>query len=333
MTRRRRSKSRKAQAPQAPQGQAPQGQALQGEAPQGQALQGKGGQGQGGQGGAPGARSVKARGGRRQAPSLVEVRGLRFARGRQVIFDGVDLDIRRGQVTAIMGPSGTGKTTLLKIIGGQLRPDAGTVTVDGENVHRLSRGRLYTLRKRMGMLFQTGALLTDLSVYENVAYPLREHTRLPEALIRDIVLMKLEAVGLRGARRLMPQELSGGMSRRVALARAIALDPMMILYDEPFTGQDPISMGALVRLIRTLNDTLGLTSVVVSHDVEETSSIADYVYVLSGGRIVGRGTPEELGRGASPQVRQFMEGEPDGPVPFHYPAVDYGEDLLAEGEG
>jgi phospholipid/cholesterol/gamma-HCH transport system ATP-binding protein len=182
------------------------------------------------------------------------------------------------------------------------------------------------------MLFQTGALLTDLSVYENVAFPLREHTALPESLVRDIVLMKLEAVGLRGARELMPQELSGGMARRVALARAIALDPMMILYDEPFTGQDPISMGTLVRLIRTLNDTLGLTSVVVSHDVQETASIADYVYVLSGGRVVGEGTPEEIGKGASPWVKQFMDGEPDGPVPFHYPAAPYADDLLAEPE-
>jgi phospholipid/cholesterol/gamma-HCH transport system ATP-binding protein len=265
-------------------------------------------------------------------PALVQVRGLHFARGRRVVFDGVDLDIRRGQVTAIMGPSGTGKTTLLKLIGGQLRPDAGTITVDGQDVHRLSRSGLYGLRKRMGMLFQTGALLTDLSVYENVAFPLREHTRLPESLVRDIVLMKLEAVGLRGARELMPQELSGGMARRVALARAIALDPMMILYDEPFTGQDPISMGALVRLIRTLNDTLGLTSVVVSHDVQETASIADYLYVLSGGRVVGKGTPQDLDRGDSPWVRQFMEGQPDGPVPFHYPAADYVDDLLAEPE-
>jgi len=259
---------------------------------------------------------------------LVRIRGLVFAHGRRRIFDGIDMDIRRGTVTAIMGPSGTGKTTLLKLIGGQLKPRSGTVEVDGHDVHRLSRGALYRLRKRMGMLFQSGALLTDLNVFENVAFPLREHTDLPDSMIRSLVLMKLEAVGLRGARDLMPAQLSGGMARRVALARAIALDPMMIMYDEPFTGQDPISMGVLVKLIRTLNDALGLTSIVVSHDVAETASISDYIYVLSGGRIVGQGTPDELRRSDSPWVRQFMDGLPDGPVPFHYPAPDYREDLL-----
>jgi phospholipid/cholesterol/gamma-HCH transport system ATP-binding protein len=259
------------------------------------------------------------------------VRGLRFSRGERAIFDGVDLDLERGKVTAIMGPSGTGKTTLLRLIGGQLRPDAGTVLVDGQDVHRLSRERLFALRKRIGMLFQSGALLTDLSVFDNVAFPLREHTALPESMVRDLVLMKLEAVGLRGARHLMPAELSGGMARRVALARAIALDPMIVLYDEPFTGQDPISMGVLLQLIRKLNDTLRLTSVVVSHDVAETARIADYVYVISEGRVVGEGTPAALGKSSSPYVQQFLGGLADGPVPFHYPALGYVEDLLSGG--
>jgi phospholipid/cholesterol/gamma-HCH transport system ATP-binding protein len=260
---------------------------------------------------------------------LVKIRGLSFSRGTRKIFDDIDLDIHRGKVTAIMGPSGTGKTTLLRLIGGQLRPDAGTVEVDGENVHRLSLSALYELRKRMGMLFQSGALLTDINVYDNIAFPVREHTKMPESLIRDLVLMKLQAVGLRGARDLMPSELSGGMARRVALARAIALDPMMIMYDEPFTGQDPISMGVIVQLIRKLNDALGLTSIIVSHDVAETTDIADYVYVLSGGKVMGQGTPDELDRSESGWVKQFMHAEADGPVPFHYPAPDYEEDLMA----
>jgi len=245
-----------------------------------------------------------------------------------VVLDGVDMDFARGRVTAVMGPSGTGKTTLLRLIGGQLRPDEGTVEVDGLDVHRLPRRELYALRRRIGMLFQSGALLTDLDVFENVAFPLREHTELPEPMIRDLVLMKLQAVGLRGARRLMPGQLSGGMARRVALARAIALDPMMVLYDEPFTGQDPISMGVLLQLIRLLNDALGLTSIVVSHDVQETAAIADYIYVIADGRVVEHGTPQALARSDSPWVRQFMQGLPDGPVPFHYPAPDYAEDLL-----
>ena len=261
--------------------------------------------------------------------SLVSINNLSFSRGGRKIFDGVDIEIPRGKVTAIMGPSGTGKTTLLRMIGGHLRPDDGTVVVDDLDVSRLSRAKLFQLRKRMGMLFQSGALLTDLSVFENVAYPLREHTNLPGSMIRSLVLMKLEAVGLRGARDLMPGELSGGMARRVALARAIALDPMMVMYDEPFSGQDPISMGVLVQLIRRLNDALGLTSILVSHDVQETVAIADYVHVLSGAKVVGHGTPEELGRTDSEWVDQFMEGLPDGPVPFHYPARDYMEDLLA----
>jgi len=262
-----------------------------------------------------------------EAP-LVRIRGLRFRRGEQVIFDGIDLDIARGLVTAIMGPSGTGKTTLLKLISGQLRPDAGTIEVDGQDVNRLGRGDLYRLRTRMGMLFQSGALLTDLSVFDNVAFPLREHTRLPDSLLRKLVLMKLEAVGLRGALHLMPSQLSGGMARRVALARAVALDPMMIMYDEPFTGQDPISMGALVSLIRSLNDASGLTSIVVSHDVDETAGIADQVYIVADGHIVCRGTPADVGAARSDWVRQFMDGLPDGPVHYHYPAPPLEQDLL-----
>jgi phospholipid/cholesterol/gamma-HCH transport system ATP-binding protein len=260
---------------------------------------------------------------------LVSIEQLGFSRASRTIFDDVSMHIRRGKITAIMGPSGTGKTTLLKLIGGQLRPDRGVVIVDGLNIHRLGRNDLYNLRKRMGMLFQSGALLTDMNVYDNVAFPLREHTHLPETMVRTLVLMKLQAVGLRGARHLMPSELSGGMARRVALARAIALDPMMVLYDEPFTGQDPISMGVLVELIKTLNASLGLTSIIVSHDVQETAAIADYIYVLSEGHIVGEGTPEEIRHSDSEWVRQFIEGNPDGPVSFHYSNDDYLEDLLA----
>jgi len=260
--------------------------------------------------------------------AVIQIRGLYFRRGDRVIFDGVDMDFHRGRITVIMGPSGTGKTTLLKLIGAQLRPDAGTITVDGRNIHELGQTELYSLRKRMGMLFQSGALLTDLSVYDNVAYPLREHTRLPEKMIRYLVLTKLHAVGLRGAARLMPSELSGGMARRVALARAIALDPMMIMYDEPFSGQDPISMGVLVKLIDTLNDTLSLTSIVVSHDVPEASSIADYIYLIANGRVMGQGTPGELAGTTSAWTRQFLQALPDGPVSFHYPVADYGADLF-----
>lgn len=259
---------------------------------------------------------------------LVEIRNLHFSRGERPIFSGVDMDIPRGAVTAIMGPSGTGKTTLLKLIGGQLKPDQGTIHVDGQNVHKLSRRDLYQLRMRMGMLFQTGALLTDLNVFDNVAFPLREHTNLNESLVRKLVLLKLEAVGLRGARGLMPAELSGGMARRVALARAIALDPMIILYDEPFTGQDPISLGVLVKLIRELNDAARITSVLVSHDVKETNSIADLVYVISEGKVVESGSPEKLDSTGGEWTRQFMRGLPDGPVPFHYPAPDLKQDLL-----
>nr|WP_041442475.1 ATP-binding cassette domain-containing protein [Thioalkalivibrio sulfidiphilus] len=259
--------------------------------------------------------------------NLLEIRDLHFSRGGRPVFRGLNVSIPRGSITAIMGPSGTGKTTLLKLIGGQLRPDRGQVLVDGIDVHRQGLSDLYQLRRRMGMLFQSGALLTDLSVFENVAFPLREHYALPEPLLRTLVLMKLESVGLRGARDLMPSELSGGMARRVALARAIALDPMMIMYDEPFTGLDPITMGVIVSLIKRLNDALGLTSILVSHDVQETSSIADQLFLISDGVVVDSGTPEALGRTTSEWSRQFLEGLPDGPVPFHYPAPDYLADL------
>ncbi len=260
---------------------------------------------------------------------IVTIKNLVFMRGQRKIFDDISLDIQRGKVTAIMGPSGTGKTTLLKLIGGQLSPQSGSVVVNQQNVHQLKRAELFALRKQMGMLFQSGALLTDIDVYENVAFPLREHTKLSESMIRTLVLMKLQAVGLRGARHLMPAELSGGMARRVALARAIALDPMMIMYDEPFTGQDPISMGALIHLINSLNKTLGLTSIIVSHDVQETAAIADYIYVLSDGKIVGEGTPEQIAASDSEWVQQFMQGKADGPVHFHYPAPDYFDDLMS----
>lgn len=259
---------------------------------------------------------------------LVKIRELRFAHGSRWIFDNVNIDIPRGKITAIMGPSGTGKTTLLRLIGGQLRPVSGSIEIDGQFVEKLSLSSLYQLRKKMSLLFQSGALLTDLNVFENVAFPLREHTDLPETLIRHLVLMKLQMVGLRGAAHLMASQLSGGMARRVALARAIALDPMFIMYDEPFTGQDPISMGVLIRLIRSLNDALGLTSVIVSHDVHETCSIADYIYLISNGKIIDHGTPEQLQHSQSDWVKQFMNFESDGPVPFHYPAKNYLEDLI-----
>lgn len=240
------------------------------------------------------------------------------------------MDLPRGKITTIMGPSGTGKTTLLKMIGAQLRPARGSITVDGKNVHKLSRKELYALRTRIGMLFQSGALLTDLSVYDNVAFPLREHTELPENLIRHLVLMRLHAVGLRGARDLMPAELSGGMARRVALARALILDPMMIMYDEPFTGQDPISMGVLIELIHSVNDALGLTSIIVSHDLAESISISDHVVIISEGQVVEQGPPEQLRQSHSEWVQQFLQGKPDGPVPFQYTAPDYMSELLGE---
>ncbi len=262
--------------------------------------------------------------------TLVEINNLRFSRGNRVIYEDISLKIPRGKVTAIMGPSGIGKTTLLKLIGGQLYPDKGEVLFDGQNIHKLSRNALFEARKRMSMLFQSGALFTDMNVFDNVAFALREHSDLPEEIIRRIVLMKLEAVGLRGAAQLMPGELSGGMQRRAALARAIALEPEMVMYDEPFTGQDPISMGVLVKLIKDLSDALSLTSVVVSHDVAEVLSIADYVYVIAEQKIIAHGTPAELRQTDNPQLRQFIDGEPDGPVPFHFPAAEYKKELLGE---
>ncbi len=251
-----------------------------------------------------------------------------FSRDERAIFEEVTMRIQRGKITAIMGPSGTGKTTLLRLIGAELQPDSGNIIFNGDDIHHLSRKKLYEVRQKMGLLFQSSALFTSLSVFENVAFPLREHTALPEALIRDIVFMKLEAVGLRGTANLMPSELSGGMARRVAMARSIAMDPELMMYDEPFTGQDPISMAVLVKLIKSLNTILGMTSIVVSHDVKETCDIADYVYVLSQGRIIGEGTPDTLMNSNNPEVQQFMQGLPDGAVPFHYPAKNYQEELL-----
>ena len=259
--------------------------------------------------------------------SYISLQDIVFSRSGRRIFNGISLEIPRGKITAIMGPSGTGKTTLLRLIGGQLQPDSGNITVDGHSVPKLRRKELYALREKMGMLFQSGALFTDLSVFENVAFPLRVHTKLPEDMIRDIVLMKLEAVGLRGARALMPSELSGGMTRRVALARSIALDPELVMYDEPFTGQDPIAMGVLVKLISDLNSSMGLTSVLVSHDVQESLSICHYACIIADGKVIGTGTPEELQAHPSEQVQQFLQGHPDGPVPFHYPSAGATEDF------
>jgi phospholipid/cholesterol/gamma-HCH transport system ATP-binding protein len=267
------------------------------------------------------------------ADNVAELDAVDFAIDGKAIFRQLDIAIRRGEVTAIMGPSGTGKTTLLRLITGQYRADAGRVLVEGRDVATLGRRDLYAMRRRMGMLFQNGALLTDLDVFENVAFPLREHARLPERLVRSIVLTKLHAVGLRGAARLHPQQLSGGMSRRVALARAIVTDPQLLLYDEPFAGLDPISMGVVLRLIKSLNDALGLTSVVVTHDVREISQIADASYILSDGKVVASGTPAALRDHPSPVVHQFMEGLADGPVTFHYPAPDYPAQLLDRSEG
>ena len=259
---------------------------------------------------------------------VVAVRDVQFSLAGRPVFQGLDLQARRGAITAIMGPSGTGKTTLLRLITGQIEPAAGSVTVFGESLATQDRDARYAMRRRMGMLFQNGALLTDLTVFENVAFPVRAHARLPESVLRQLVLTKLQAVGLRGAADLMPAQLSGGMARRVALARAIVMDPELLIYDEPFVGLDPISMGMVLRLIRRLNDALGLTSIVVSHDVAELAALADHSYLLSGGKVVAAGTPAELAASAQPAVRQFMAGEADGPVAFHYPADDYRAQLL-----
>ena len=264
------------------------------------------------------------------ADSLVKIRNINFAYDDRSILNGINMEIPRGQLVAIMGNSGCGKTTLLRLVGGQLKPSGGELLVDGQSVPDMNHEELYAMRRRMGMLFQFGALFTDISVYENVAYLMREHTNLPEEIIRDMVMMKLNAVGLRGAHHLMPTELSGGMARRVALARAIALDPMLIMYDEPFAGLDPISMGVIGQLIRKLNDALGATTLLVTHDVQEALLIADYVYFVSDGQIVVQGTSDEIRASSDPFVHQFVFGEADGPVPFHYPAEPFAQELAPE---
>jgi phospholipid/cholesterol/gamma-HCH transport system ATP-binding protein len=260
--------------------------------------------------------------------NLIEIHDLSFSRGSRKIFNGLNISIKRGQVTALMGPSGTGKTTLLRLITRQLIPDSGQIIVDGTDLATLNQANLYRLRRRFGMLFQNGALLTDISVFENVAFPLREHTQLSNRLIRHVVLTKLHAVGLRGAADMMPAELSGGMARRVALARAMVMDPEFLIYDEPFVGLDPISMGVIVRLVRKMNDALGISSILVSHDVEEISTVSDCSYLISDGKVAASGSPEELNRASSELVRQFMHGMADGPVAFHFEAPDYAEQLL-----
>ena len=264
--------------------------------------------------------------------SLVEVESVSFAYARRPILKGVSMRVPRGKLVAIMGASGSGKTTLLRLIGGQLTPTSGTVRMAGEDVHALDAAGLYRMRRRMSMLFQFGALFTDMTVFENVAFPLREHTQLSQAMIRDLVMMKLEAVGMRGSHRLKPAELSGGMARRVALARAVVLDPTLVMYDEPFAGLDPIALAVIGRLIRTLNDALGSTSIIVTHDVLESLQLVDYLYFISDGVIVGEGTPDEIRASKLPYVKQFVHGETDGPVPFHYPAAPYAKDVgLAPG--
>lgn len=262
------------------------------------------------------------------ADNVIEIRDLDYSRGQLQIFKGLNISIRRGMVTAIMGPSGTGKTTLLRLITRQLIPDRGTILVDGIDIAKLNHNDLYRLRRRFGMLFQNGALLTDLSVFENVAFPLREHTRLPNRLIRHIVLTKLHAVGLRGAADMQPAQLSGGMARRVALARAMVMDPEILIYDEPFVGLDPISMGVIVRLVRQMNDALGISSILVSHDVQEIATVADCSFLISDGKVAASGSPDELSNTSSELVRQFMHGMAEGPVAFHYAAPDYAEQLL-----
>jgi phospholipid/cholesterol/gamma-HCH transport system ATP-binding protein len=262
--------------------------------------------------------------------NLVEVRDVTFSYEQHRVLKDISLVIPKGKVVAIMGLSGCGKTTLLRLIGGALRPDQGEIRVAGEVINTLDDEGLFALRRRIGMLFQFGALFTDMSAFDNVAFQMREHTRLPESLIRDLALMKLQAVGLRGAADLMPSELSGGMARRVALARSIALDPTLILYDEPFTGLDPISLGVIGQLIRRLNEALGATSIVVTHDVAEALELVDYVYYMAAGKVEFQGTPGEVRGGRLPSLRQFVYGETDGPVPFHYPAPEYRQDLLAQ---
>ncbi|MDY6944417.1 MAG: ATP-binding cassette domain-containing protein [Pseudomonadota bacterium] len=266
------------------------------------------------------------------AESFIEIRDVHYSVGGRSIFSGLNLSIPRGRITALMGPSGTGKTTLLRLITGQIKPTQGTILFDGIDVPSLKTRELYALRRRMGMLFQNGALLTDMDVFENVAFPLREHTDLPEALIRNLVLTKLQAVGLRGAARLMPAELSGGMNRRVALARTMATDPEVLIYDEPFTGLDPISMGMIVRLVRHMNSALGITSIVVSHDVKELAELSDTSYIIAAGKVAASGTLKDLKGHQSDIVNQFVNGLPDGPVPFHYPAADYYQQLLGTEE-
>ncbi len=260
--------------------------------------------------------------------NLVEIDDITFSRGDRVIYDGITIGVPKGKITAVMGPSGIGKTTLLKLIGGQLHPDKGDIRFDNDSIVKMSRSQLYITRRRMSMLFQSGALFTDMTVFDNVAFPLREHTQLSEDIIATIVALKLQAVGLRGASALMPSELSGGMARRAALARAIALDPDLIMFDEPFAGQDPISMGVLVKLIRELNDALNLTSVVVTHDVNEVLTIADYIYILADKRIIGQGTAQQIRESDSELVQQFLKGQADGPVPFHYPAQNMEEAMF-----
>lgn len=252
---------------------------------------------------------------------------VRFGYGERLILDDISMRFERGKVVALIGGSGSGKTTILRLIGGKLRPQAGTVVFDGQDVHRLDRAGLYALRRRMGMLYQFGALFTDLDTFENVAFPLREHTDLPEEMIRDLVLMKLEAVGLRGAAQFGTSQLSGGMARRVALARAIALDPPLIMYDEPFAGLDPVALATVAQLIRRLNDALDCASIVVSHDIKEAFAIADYVYLLASGRIPAHGTPEQMRASDDPNVLQFLHGSIDGPTAFHYGARPLAEDL------
>lgn len=259
---------------------------------------------------------------------LVHIDDLHFTYDERPVLQGINMQIPRGRLVAVMGGSGCGKTTLLRLIGGQLKPTSGGLRVGHYDVPHLEADDLYEMRRRMGMLFQFGALFTDMSVFDNVAFPILEHTDLPPELVRDLVLMKLHAVGLRGAAQLMPSELSGGMARRVALARTIALDPMLIMYDEPFAGLDPISLGVVGQLIRRLNDALGATSIVVTHDVQESLHIVDYVYFVSAGRIVAEGTPDEIRASTAPFVKQFVHAEVDGPVPFHYAAQDYREELL-----